>query len=175
MDTRLVFCSRSVRHVAVRLCSMKAFWGFLAVSKKNIHQKFWTILTFDWLKTPHFLLECAYRARLFLSYSVWKTGLSPQTCSKPAENRVYQHENLRNSTKLGTRSVYDRFISGFRSIRTETVYRFCPNLHKPTRKNSVLSSFRQVFLSKTRFSAGLEQVWRDKPVFQTESDFCNIP
>jgi hypothetical protein len=25
----------------------------------------------------------------------------------------------------------------------------------------------------SRFSAGLEQVWGDKPVFQTESDFCN--
>jgi hypothetical protein len=33
-----------------------------------------------------------------------------------------------------------------------------------------LSSFWQVFLSKTRFS---EQVRRDKPVFHTESDFCN--
>jgi hypothetical protein len=24
------------------------------------------------------------------------------------------------------------------------------------------------------FSAGLEQVWRDKPAFQPELDFCNI-
>jgi hypothetical protein len=26
---------------------------------------------------------------------------------------------------------------------------------------------------ENQFSAGLEQVWRDKPVFQPESDFCN--
>jgi hypothetical protein len=137
-------------------------------------------------------LNTAYSV-LQKSDSVWKTGLPPQTCSKPAENPTFERKTCRNALKtwflldrqgvyegldkrckppggfidknlpktwikpgltlikpgstatirglsigLSTReftqlnktgffgSVYDRFISSFRSFQTETVYRFCP-------------------------------------------------
>jgi hypothetical protein len=53
-------------------------------------------------------------------------------------------------------------------FQTEKGYSFCS-------ENQVLSPFWQVFLSKIRFSAGLEQIWRDKPVFQTGPDFLQHP
>jgi hypothetical protein len=82
-------------------------------------------------------------------------------------NMVYQYTNLRNSTKLGLlmglRLVYLRFY-----VASNQIYNFCPKFHKTrSRKNRVLSTFWQVFLLKTRCLAGLEQVWRDKSVFQT--------
>jgi hypothetical protein len=92
------------------------------------------------------------------SDSVWKTGLSPQTCSKPAENRVFDRKTCRNELK--TWFLLDQLVNEGLDKRCK------PGLSTKTYQKPALTATNLVYQhensrnsTKPGFSVGLRSVY----------------